>query len=227
MITLEKVTKVFNRGKENEVVALSSVSLEINPGECAVLRGPSGSGKTTLLSIMGCISAPTSGRVVINSREVSKLPERFLTLFRRRNIGIIFQQFNLIQELSAVENVYLPVLPEGKPPEELRAKALELLERLEIEKKADFKVKELSGGEQQRIAIARALINNPGVILADEPTAHLDSKLSEEFLSIIASLQDEGRTIVIATHDPIVFEKEFVDVIFDMRDGKLLGEVRK
>jgi len=220
------VTKVFNRGKPNEVVAVRDVSIEVNEGEVAVLRGPSGSGKTTLLSLIACVAKPTSGRVFVAGKEVSKLPERFLTLFRREHVGIIFQQFNLIPELSVVDNVVVPLIPTPLPANESRKRALALLKNLGMERRSDFKVRELSGGEQQRVAIARALVNNPRIIVADEPTAHLDTALAEEFLRIMHNLKREGRTIVIATHDPLVFQHEMVDVIFDMRDGRLVEVVR-
>ncbi len=226
MIRCEHVTKVFNKGKANEVVAVRDVSLEIDAGEVAVLRGPSGSGKTTLLSLIACVARPTSGRVFISGKEVSRLPEKFLTIFRREHVGIIFQQFNLIPELSVLENVTVPLIPTPTPPREGRKRAVDLLKKLGMEKRSSFKVRELSGGEQQRVAIARALINNPSIIVADEPTAHLDTKLAEEFLRIMRSLKEEGKTIVIATHDPLVYQHEMVDVIFDMRDGMLVEVVR-
>lgn len=226
MIRCEHVTKVFNKGKANEVVAVRDVSLEIDAGEVAVLRGPSGSGKTTLLSLIACVARPTSGRVFVSGKEVSRLPEKFLTIFRREHVGIIFQQFNLIPELSVLENVTVPLIPTPTPSGESRKRAVDLLKKLGMEKRSSFKVRELSGGEQQRVAIARALINNPSIIVADEPTAHLDTKLAEEFLRIMRSLKEEGKTIVIATHDPLVYHHEMVDVIFDMRDGMLVEVVR-
>jgi putative ABC transport system ATP-binding protein len=222
MITCEDVTKVFNRGKPNEVRAVQGVSFEIKAGECAVFKGPSGSGKTTLLSMIGCISRPTSGRIVVDSKDVSKLPEKFLTLFRREHIGIIFQLFNLIPELSVVENVIVPLVPLGVPPREMRSRAETLMKRLGLEGKENFRVKELSGGEQQRVAIARALINNPDIVLADEPTAHLDTTLSKGFLEVMQGLKKEGKTLVIATHDPLVYDASFVDVVFKMRDGRIV-----
>lgn len=193
MIRCEHVTKVFNKGKANEVVAVRDVSLEIDAGEVAVLRGPSGSGKTTLLSLIACVARPTSGRVFISGKEVSRLPEKFLTIFRREHVGIIFQQFNLIPELSVLENVTVPLIPTPTPPREGRKRAVDLLKKLGMEKRSSFKVRELSGGEQQRVAIARALINNPSIIVADEPTAHLDTKLAEEFLRIMRSLKERAR----------------------------------
>ncbi|NOZ77279.1 MAG: ABC transporter ATP-binding protein [Euryarchaeota archaeon] len=220
-IELDGVWKVFNRGQANEMAALRGVSLEVGEGECAVLMGPSGSGKTSLLSIIGCTSRPTEGRVFIAGKEVSKLPEKFLTLHRREHIGFIFQQLNLVGDLTALENVVLPLYPLGVAWDEMRGRGRELLERLGLEKRVDYRVRELSGGEQQRVAIARALINDPGIIIADEPTAHLDTALSREFLRIMGGFKDEGRTIVFATHDPLVEEQEYVDRVFEMRDGMI------
>jgi len=220
------VTKVFNRGRPNEVVAVRDVTLEIASGEVAVLRGPSGSGKTTLLTLIACAARPTSGRVFVLGKEVSRLPESFLTRFRREHIGIIFQQFNLIPGLTVLENVTAPLVPTSTPPKEAEERALRLLERLNLAHRRSFRVRELSGGEMQRVAIARALINNPEIVIADEPTAHLDTSLAAEFLEIVRSLREEGRTVVIATHDPLVYEHRLVDVIFDMRDGSLVGVER-
>jgi len=227
MISVKGATRIFNRGKENEVVALDDVCLEVARGECAVLSGPSGSGKTTLLGIVGCVSPPTSGSVSIAGKEVSRLPEKFLTLFRREHIGIIFQFFNLVNDLSAIANVYLPHLPKDVGISESEGKAQEVMRKLEIHHKAMFKVREISGGEQQRVAIARALMNDPQIILADEPTAHLDTHLSRELFKVLSGLKEEGRTVIIASHDPMVVEQGFVDVVFEMRDGKVVNEVRK
>lgn len=227
MISVKGATRIFNRGKENEVVALDDVSLEVARGECAVLSGPSGSGKTTLLGIVGCVSPPTSGSVSIAGKEVSRLPEKFLTLFRREHIGIIFQFFNLVNDLSAIANVYLPHLLKDVAISESEGKAHEVMRKLEIHHKASFRVSEISGGEQQRVAIARALMNDPQIILADEPTAHLDTHLSRELFKVLSGLKEEGRTVIIASHDPMVVEQSFVDVVFEMRDGKVVNEVRK
>jgi putative ABC transport system ATP-binding protein len=164
--------------------------------------------------------------VFILGKEVSRLPESFLTRFRRKHIGIIFQQFNLIPGLTVLENVTAPLVPTSTPPREAEERALRLLERLNLAHRRSFRVRELSGGEMQRVAIARALINNPEIIIADEPTAHLDTSLAAEFLEIMRGLKEEGRTVVIATHDPLVYEHGLVDVIFDMRDGSLVGVER-
>lgn len=226
MIKTESVTKYFNRGNPDEVLAVNDVSIEVKQGDFAVFKGPSGSGKTTLLSLIGCMSRPTSGRVIVEDRDVSRLPERFMTEVRRNTFGFIFQQFHLIKGISVCDNVMLPVLPSDIKPSKLRESAVRILENLGMSGRIDFPVQKLSGGEQQRTAIARALINNPDIILADEPTAHLDTYLSEEFLSIMRNLQQEGKTIVIATHDPLVYDKNYVSLIIEMRDGRVREIIR-
>jgi putative ABC transport system ATP-binding protein len=205
----------------DEMTALTGISIEIMRGHTVVLKGPSGSGKTTLLGLIGCMSRPTSGSVVVNGLDVSKLPEKFLTSIRRKTFGFIFQQFNLIGGLSVLENVMLPLYPQDVSASEMISRARALLDELGIGGKAAQRVQRLSGGEQQRTAIARALVNDPDIILADEPTAHLDTKLSEEFLSILASLRTGGRTIVIATHDPLVYKKDFIDQTIEISHGKI------
>lgn len=226
MIKTENATKYFNRGNPDEVLAVNDVSIEVKEGDFAVFKGPSGSGKTTLLSLIGCMSRPTSGRVIVEGRDVSRLPERFMTEVRRNTFGFIFQQFHLIKGISVCDNVMLPVLPTDIKPSELRQSAVRILENLGMSGRIDFPVQKLSGGEQQRTAIARALINNPDIILADEPTAHLDTYLSEEFLSIMRNLQQQGKTIIIATHDPLVYDKDYVSLIIEMRDGSAREIIR-
>jgi putative ABC transport system ATP-binding protein len=216
---MEQVSKVFNPGMPDEMKAVSNVSLEIRKGELVVLKGPSGSGKTSLLGLMGCMSRPTEGRIIVNGRDVAKLPERFLTMIRRKEFGFIFQQFHLIRGISVLENVMLPLYPTHAKMADIRNRAEDLLEKLNILHKKDFKVQRLSGGEQQRVAIARALINEPEGVLADEPTAHLDTKLSEDLIQTMMQLSREGKTVIIASHDPIVYEKPFIDKIVEMRDG--------
>ncbi len=219
MIRLDNVRKVFNAGKPNEFVAIDGVSLVIEAHQATALKGPSGSGKTTLLSMLGCMAKPTSGRITLNDREMSSLPERFLTEIRRQTFGVIFQQFHLIKGITLLENVIIPAYPTGEKFASLRARAMALLEMLNLAGKADSKVEWLSGGEAQRTAIARALINTPAIIIADEPTAHLDTRLSLEFMDIMQGLKNEGKTILIASHDPIVYESDVVDRIIGMRDG--------
>jgi len=222
MIQLINITKVFNMGKSNEFVAIEEVNLSIDSHKVTVLKGPSGSGKTTLLSILGCMARPTSGRIVLLEREMTSLPERFLTEIRRKTFGFIFQQFHLIKGISAVENVMVPAYPSGETYSSLKKRAMNLLEIFNLSSKAASKVEWLSGGEAQRVTIARALVNNPSVVIADEPTAHLDTKLSKEFMEIIKKLKETGKTILIASHDPIVHESEAVETVVEMRDGRII-----
>jgi len=210
----------------NEVQALSDISLTIEAGSMVCLRGPSGSGKSTLLAIIGCVFPPTSGRAAIAGKKLSRLPDRFLTLHRRETIGFIFQRFNILPELSVLENVTLPLLPLGVSPGECRQRAVKLLKKFSIDHRSKFPADQISGGELQRVGIARALINNPPIILADEPTAHLDTKLSYEFMRIMSDLKSEGKTIVLTSHDPLVAEHEAVDRLVEVLDGRLIGEVK-
>jgi len=224
MIELRNVKKVFNAGRPNEFVALHGVTLDLDGGGLTVLKGPSGSGKTTLLSILGCMARPTAGRIVFRERELTSLPERFLTEIRRQTFGFIFQQFNLIKGLTALENVMVPAYPTGEKRALIAARATDLLKAFSLGHKAAANVEWLSGGEAQRVAIARALINDPAVIIADEPTAHLDTILSREFMETMARLKGEGRTILIASHDPIVHDSAYVERLIEMRDGAVLGQ---
>jgi putative ABC transport system ATP-binding protein len=222
MIELVQVRKAFNQGKPNEFVALDKINLLIDVQKATVLKGPSGSGKTTLLSLIGCMARPTSGRIKVSDREITSLPERFLTEIRRKTFGFIFQQFNLIKGITAIENVMVPAYPNGERHASLKKRAETLLELFNLSKKAFSKVEWLSGGEAQRVAIARALINNPSVVIADEPTAHLDTHLSREFIEIMRKLKEEGKTILIASHDPIIHESDMVDRVIEMRDGRVI-----
>jgi len=221
IITTENATKYYNKGKANEVLAVSGVSIDIVRGDFAVLKGPSGSGKTTLLSLIGCMTRPTSGSISVEGRDTSHLPERFLTDIRRKTFGFIFQQFHLIQGMSVLQNVMIPLYPTDISLAVLGRRAEVILENLGMSKRRNFPVQGLSGGEQQRTAIARALVNDPDIILADEPTAHLDTALSKEFMSVMKEFRDKGKTIIIASHDPIVFENENIDLIVEMRDGEV------
>lgn len=222
MIEARDIKKVFNAGKPNEFLALDEISLAIEAHRVTVLKGPSGSGKTTLLSLLGCMARPTAGRIMLTGREITSLPERFLTEIRRKTFGFIFQQFNLIKGISVIENVMLPAYPLGERFSALKERAAALLEMFNLAPKATNKVEWLSGGEAQRVAISRALIINPGVIIADEPTAHLDTKLSGEFMDIIKNFKANGKTILIASHDPIIHDSPVVDRVVEMRDGKVI-----
>ncbi len=237
MIELSDIRKVFNSGRPNEFTALDGVTLSIDSCKITVLKGPSGSGKTTLLGIIGCMARPTSGRIQLTGRltkcvtflvkgtaaEVTSLPERFLTDIRRRAFGFIFQQFNLINGITVLENVMLPAYPIGEDFKPLKERASRILSDFNLSGKLFSKVEWLSGGEAQRVGIARALINDPAIIIADEPTAHLDTKLSGEFMEIVEKLKGEGKTVIMASHDPIVFDSPIIDRTVEMRDGRLSG----
>jgi len=223
MIALDKARKVFSQGKPNEFTALHETSLVIEADRLTVIRGPSGSGKTTLLSLIGCMARPTSGRIHVLGREITSLPERFLTDIRRKTFGFIFQQFNLIPGLTALENVILPAYPTGERRSSLEKRAAGLFDLFDLAPKARSRVEWLSGGEAQRVTIARALINAPAVVIADEPTAHLDSKLSREFMETMGRLRTQGRTVLIASHDPLVTDHPAVERVFHIRDGRIDG----
>ncbi len=224
MIELSGVDKTYNAGKANEYRAVRGVDLRIEPGRVTALRGPSGSGKTTLLGLIGGLTRPSSGRVRLDERDISALPERFLTELRRATFGFVFQQFQLIRGLSVLENVMLPAAPTGRPHRQVVERALDLLGQLDLADRADTPCQRLSGGEAQRVAIARALINDPPILIADEPTAHLDSALSRQILTILCELRAQGRTLIISSHDPLVFDAGLVEHIVDLRDGRVVAE---
>lgn len=237
MIELVNVTKSYHSGMDGSFTALEEVSLTLEQGKVTVLKGPSGSGKTTLLSLLGCMTRPTSGRIKLKGMDlpfpdplgssdgldISNLPERFQTLIRRKVFGFIFQHYNLIVGMSTLQNVMIPLLPAGEKHSEIRSRADHLLERFELLRHAAAPVERLSGGEQQRVAIARALIGDPRVVIADEPTAHLDSRLSLSFMEIVRDLRSEGKSVIIASHDPIIYESPFTDRIISMRDGRIVA----
>lgn len=221
MIELHDIRKVFHAGRSNEHVAIDQITLTIAAQQLTVFKGPSGSGKTTLLSILGCLARPTSGRIKLQDREITSLPDRFLTEIRRKSFGFIFQHFNLLSGISVIENVMLPAYPSGEKAAAMKLRAHELLNLFNLSPKESAKVQWLSGGEAQRVAIARALINNPRIIIADEPTAHLDTTLSRDFMKIMEQFKIQGKTLLIASHDPIVFESDIVDRVIEMRDGRV------
>jgi putative ABC transport system ATP-binding protein len=226
-VAAEGVTKTYNRGRPDEATVLKEVSVEVEPGEVAVIRGPSGSGKTTLLCILGCMARPTSGRVWVGDENVAKLPERFLSRHHRETFGFIFQQYHLLLGLTALENVMIPLYPTGLGFPAMRERAAAALERVGLTHRLRARPGRLSGGEQQRVAVARALVNDPDVVIADEPTAHLDEGLSRDLLKRLEAIREEGRTVIIATHDPMVHEASFVDRVIDLRDGMVKGVVRR
>ncbi len=222
MIELLAVNKTYNAGQPNQYTAVRGVDLCIEAGRTTALRGPSGSGKTTLLALIGGLTRPSAGRVRLDGRDISALSERFLTELRRATFGFVFQQFQLIRGLSVLENVMLPAIPAVHSHRATRARALELLENLGLAARAETRAHWLSGGEAQRVAIARALINDPKVIIADEPTSHLDSGLSRQILVILGDLRAQGRTLILSSHDPLVFDSGLVERVVEVRDGRVL-----
>ncbi|MES9994323.1 MAG: ABC transporter ATP-binding protein [Candidatus Thiodiazotropha sp.] len=220
-IRLDAVRKVFNQGRPNEFCAIRGVSLRIEAERISCVKGASGSGKTTLLSMIGSLSRPTSGRIHLGDRLLSGLPERFLTDIRRHTFGFIFQRFNLIPGLSVLQNIILPAFPLAPSYKQLIENAHRLLEVYGLADKADSRVEWLSGGEAQRVAICRALINGPQILVADEPTANLDSEHSQRFMQQMAELQRAGKTVILASHDPLVYDNAEVDRIISLRDGLL------
>ncbi len=216
MIKLKNITKIYN-----ETTALNNINLQFNEGELIVLKGASGSGKSTILSLIAGLNKPTSGEVIVDNKKVSKLADNFASLYRRENIGFIFQKYNLIQNLTVKENIALPLIPNNPDEKELETLLETVMEKFHIAHKKDIIVKNLSGGEQQRVAIARANINSPKIIIADEPTANLDEKLSLHFIEILKTLKESNKTIVVATHDPIFFSLDFVDKVIEIHNGNI------
>lgn len=206
MIRLEDICKTYHLGSET-VHALDHVNLVISPHEYVAIIGPSGSGKSTLMHILGCLDNPTGGRYWLDGQDVSTLTENQLAQVRGQKIGFVFQGFQLLPRLTALENTALPLMLQGVDKNERLRRAREALERVGLGNRLDHKPSQLSGGQQQRVAVARALIHHPAVILADEPTGNLDQKATHEVLSLFESLHRQGHTLVIITHDPSVAEK--------------------
>jgi putative ABC transport system ATP-binding protein len=219
MLELIQVTKLYHEGQPNAVTAVRDVSLCLQMGQVTVLEGPSGSGKTSLLTLIGCLARPTQGRIVLHGETLSGLPEQHLAQVRRTTFGFAFQRFNLIPGLSVLNNVMLPAYPLGLPYADLVARAQAVLSQLGIAHRAAFKVELLSGGEMQRTAIARALINDPAILIADEPTANLDAALTAQFLDIVSALKDSGKTVILSSHDPRITRAAVVDRVVAMADG--------
>ena len=222
MIELKNINKSYRVNKNNKVIALDDINLNIKEGSVVVLKGQSGSGKSTILSLVAALSKPTSGEVIVDGTHISKLTDNFSSEFRAKNIGIVFQKYNLIPNLSVKENIILPLIPSNPDANEVQSKLNKVLGMFDIVDKKDIIVKNLSGGEQQRVAIARAYIDNPKIVIADEPTANLDEKLSLRFIEILRGLKEENKTIIVATHDPLFFGLDFVDEEIEIKDGKIV-----
>jgi len=216
MISVKNVTVTFKKGADDSVTPLKDFCMEVSKGETVILEGPSGSGKSTLLSLICAISKPDSGEVTADGVAVSKLPEHFAALYRREKTGMIFQKYHLIENMSVRDNVMLPLLPADKKGQNTDQRVDDLLSMFRLADKASVHADRLSGGEMQRTAIARALVNDPEIILADEPTANLDMTLTSELLGILKTLKEQGKTILIATHDKAFSDSGIADQIIRM-----------
>jgi len=221
LIKLENVYKIYQMG-DTFLNALDDVTLNINDGEFVAIVGPSGSGKSTLMNILGCLDTPTKGKYFFEGRDVSKLSDNELAAIRNRSIGFIFQNFNLLPKLTALENVELPLMYAGKNSSFRRKRAMELLEAVGLRERMHHKPKELSGGQQQRVAIARALSADPPIILGDEPTGNLDTKSGREILEILKNLHANGKTVVLITHDLSIARQAQRNV--HIQDGKIVKD---
>ncbi len=223
LLEVRNVTKVYGSGRTS-VKAVDNVSFSIDRGELVLLMGPSGSGKTTLLTLIGGLLRPTSGSIKIDGIEITKLSPKELARLRLEKIGFIFQHFNLLTSLTALENVMVPLIIKGVKESEAREKAANLLKNFGLGDRMHHKPEDLSGGEQQRVAIARAVITDPDIIIADEPTANLDSEKGREVMELIRKMVERGKAAIIASHDPRV--EKFADRILRMEDGRLKSDER-
>lgn len=220
VIQAKNLMKVYNSGSSAEVTAVNDVSLEVNKGELVAVMGASGSGKSTLMNILGCLDRPTSGYVILDDLEVSRLGDEEMAKVRNHKIGFVFQMFNLLARTNALENVELPLIYSDKP--DISRLAQEALETVGLKDRIQHYPSELSGGEQQRVAIARALVNDPEIIFADEPTGNLDTKSSYEIMALFKKLHRLGRTIVLVTHEPDI--AEYAERIITFADGKIVDD---
>ena len=221
VIELMDIEKTYRIG-DTEYPVLKGINLNIEQGEFIALMGPSGSGKSTLMNIVGCLDRATRGKFLLLDKDVSEGSDDELAQIRREELGFIFQTFNLIGRISVLKNVEMPMVLSEIPREQRRARALELLRSVGLEHRIDFSPANISGGERQRVAIARALANDPKIIIADEPTGNLDLKSSDEVMNIMKKLHDEGRTIIMVTHNPEITEN--CDRVIRLKDGRILGE---
>ena len=223
--SVTNLSKIYRKpGAEVEVAALRNVSLDFVRGEYTAIMGASGSGKSTLMNILGCLDKPTSGEYILGEEDVSKLPDDELSEIRSRRIGFIFQNFNLIQQLTVLENLEVPMFYLKVPPAERRRRAIEAADRVGLAGRTDHRPMQLSGGQQQRVCIARALINDPLIVMADEPTGALDSKTGQQVLTIFDDLVAEGKTIIIVTHDPTVAHR--CQRVIRLHDGNVVHDER-
>jgi len=224
LIDLDQVYKIYNADTESEVRALAGVSLSIEPGEFVAVMGPSGSGKSTLMNVLGCLDRPTRGRYLLDGEDVSKLGKNQLAEVRNRMLGFVFQNFNLLPRMSALENVELPLVYANIPSRERKARSTEALARVGLGNRQGHHPNQLSGGQQQRVAIARALVGRPKIIFADEPTGNLDSHTSMEVMAMLQALAPTGITVALVTHEPDI--AEFASRTVVVKDGLIVRDER-
>lgn len=223
-IALSNITKIYQMG-DTPVAALAGVTLDIRAGEFTAIMGPSGSGKSTLMNVLGCLDRPTGGTYVLDGQEVSSLTDDELAVTRNQKIGFVFQNFNLLPRISALENVALPLVYAGVDAKERQRRAAEALTSVGLEKRMDHLPNELSGGQRQRVAIARALVNEPTIIMADEPTGALDTKSGDEVMEIFRTLNSYGRTIILVTHEPDI--AAHAKRVIHVRDGLIVRDTER
>lgn len=222
---LQNLSRIYRKpGTNVEVAALRDISVDLVKGEYTAIIGASGSGKSTMMNILGCLDRPTSGHYFLGDQDVSLLPDDALSEIRSQRIGFIFQQFNLIPQLTVLENLEVPMFYIGVPPHERKARATALAEQVGLADRLDHRPMQLSGGQQQRVCIARALVNDPLIVLADEPTGALDSKTGQQILAVFDNLVQAGKTIIIVTHDPTVAAR--CQRVIQLHDGQVLSDKR-
>ncbi len=224
IIHLEEIRKSYFMGKQ-EIRVLKGINLDILKNEYVALMGPSGSGKSTLMNILGCLDTPTAGKYILNGQDVSKMVDDSLAEVRNSEIGFVFQQFNLLPRLTALENVALPLVYAGVPKKQRTEMAMDVIQKVGLEDRSHHKPNELSGGQNQRVAIARALVNSPSLILADEPTGNLDTKTSIEIMDIFGKIQSSGNTVVLVTHEEDI--ANHAHRIVRLRDGVIESDKRR
>ncbi len=223
MLLLENVTKLYKMG-EQYIRALDGVSMKIDRGEYLAIMGPSGSGKSTMMNILGFLDMPDKGKYIFDGKDMTNMSESELAYVRNKRVGFVFQTFNLLPRETALENVELPLIYSGDSRSIRIKKAMQALELVQLSSRIYHRPNELSGGERQRVAIARALVNNPDIILADEPTGNLDSKTGEEIMKVFEKLHEQGRTVIIVTHDAGIAAK--AKRVIKLRDGKIIEDVK-
>ena len=220
MIEAVGLTKIYNQGKKNQVEAITDANVTAESGEITVLVGPSGCGKTTLMSMIGQLLTPTKGKVLVDQEDITAYSDGWKAVFRRKNVGFVFQHINLLPNLNALDNVLIPLLCHDTDPAQYRKPALELLEQLGLSERSFFEVEQLSGGQQQRVAVARALITEPKIIIADEPLTFVDDTSAKTITDFFEKLKDEGKTILISTH--VTTLAKLADKTYEIKDGKIV-----